>query len=620
MYDRKTWIVVAVCSVLLALAIQQNNKTRQAMLEEQRRNPPPATAPAQPTPGEQPGTGKATTPEVPPVPAAEERLEKIETDGAVFTFTNLGGGLKDAEVKGQLEVGSKDKLVSLNRHAAVPVGALSDGVDRFDGAAFALVEDQSKPGERIVYLGKTADEVVVKKTFSKVTTGEAAQDFLLDFEVTIENGGKAPVSLDRWSLSLGTATPLYQAEWTQQTGAFWRDEKAFTFTDITRFKGGWFSKEKQVIEKELVAGELAGVSNQFFATVLQPREFARGGVWVKPGPEVTLPDGKGKTRQAIHAGFRLPAQVLQPGEKKTIQYRLFAGPKQNRMLRKLGPGFGDVMNYGFFSPVSRFLNWVLFWVHEGMRHLSAKWSWGLAIIVLTIIVRTVIWPLHNASTRTMKRMSKLQPEMAKLKEKYPDDPQKLNQETMKLYRKFGINPMGGCLPMFVQLPIFFGFYRMLQYAVELRGRGFLWVDDLSQPDTVAMIAGVPLNLLPIVMAITSFAQMAMTPKTGDKTQQRIIMFMPFMFFFFCYNFASALALYWTTQNIFSIGQTWLMNKLPEPQLTPKQAAPAGKKGWLERLVEKQAELERQHRERGRTGPPGGDTSKSPKIRPPRTGG
>lgn len=620
MYDRKTWIIVACCSVLLALNLYYSGKARQAALEQQRLNPPPAAQPAAAgVPAAGAGNGLV---EVPPVPSEQEILETIETNGAVFTFTNIGGGVKSTEFKGQHEVGSKEDLVRFNRFGATPVGALSDGVDRFDGAAFALDEAQSIRGEKLVYLGKAADGLVIKKTFSKVSTGEHGQDFLMDFELVVENGGKAAASLDRWSLSLGCASPLYQAEWEQQTGVFWRDEKAFTFEDVTQFKGGWFSKEKEVIEAVLEAGELAGVSNQFFASVLEPREITRSGVWAKAGPEITLPDGKGKTRKAIRAGLRLPAHVLQPGEKKTIQYRMFIGPKQNRMLRKLGPGFGDVMNYGVFGLVSRFLNWVLFWVHEGMSHLSGKWSWGLAIIVLTIIVRIAIWPLHNASTRTMKRMSKLQPEMLKLKEKYPDDPQKVNQETMKLYRKFGINPMGGCLPMFVQIPIFFGFYRMLQYAVELRGKGFLWVDDLSQPDTVAHIAGIPLNLLPIVMALTSFLQMAMTPKTGDKMQQRIIMFMPFMFFFFCYNFASALALYWTTQNIFSIGQTWLMNKLPEPELKTKATA-GGKKTWLEKLAEKQAEMERMQRERGKggpAGPAGGEAPKTPKKRPPRTGG
>ena len=215
-------------------------------------------------------------------------------------------------------------------------------------------------------------------------------------------------------------------------------------------------------------------------------------------------------------------------------------------------------------------------------------------------------------------MSKLQPKMAEMKEKYADEPNKLNTEMMGLYRKYGINPLGGCLPMFIQIPIFFGFYRMLQYAVELRGQGFLWVGDLSQPDTLTHISGIPINILPIVMALTSFLQMQITPKTGDKMQQRIIMFMPLMFFFFCYNFASALALYWTTQNIFSIGQTWLMNKIPEPEL--KAAKGGGKKSWVQRMAERQSQLQNNRQKAPNPGGLRDVTPPAKKKRPPRTGG
>jgi YidC/Oxa1 family membrane protein insertase len=295
------------------------------------------------------------------------------------------------------------------------------------------------------------------------------------------------------------------------------------------------------------------------------------------------------------------------------------------MLRKLentkaaGDGWGDMMQYGWFGFVSRPLNWLLNTLHIGLDKLSTEQSWGLAIIFLTIIVRIFIWPLHAKSTHTMKRMSKLQPKMAELKEKYADDPNKLNTEMMGLYRKYGINPLGGCLPMFIQIPIFFGFFRMLDYAVELRNQPFLWVDDLSQPDTLTHWLGIPINILPVVMAGTSVIQMAMMPKTGDKMQQRIMMMMPLMFFFFCYNYASALALYWTTQNIFSIGQTWLMNKVPEPELVARKDG--GKKSWVQRMAEKQAEMQKLQKERGKSGGMRNVTPEPPKKKgPPRTGG
>jgi YidC/Oxa1 family membrane protein insertase len=160
---------------------------------------------------------------------------------------------------------------------------------------------------------------------------------------------------------------------------------------------------------------------------------------------------------------------------------------------------------------------------------------------------------------------------------------------------------------------------MLDYAVELRNQPFLWVNDLSQPDTLTYWLGIPINILPVVMAGTSVIQMAMMPKTGDKMQQRIMMMMPLMFFFFCYNYASALALYWTTQNIFSIGQTWLMNKIPEPELVARKDG--GKKSWVQRMAEKQAEMQKLQKERAKSGGMRNVTPEAPKKKgPPRTGG
>jgi YidC/Oxa1 family membrane protein insertase len=207
---------------------------------------------------------------------------------------------------------------------------------------------------------------------------------------------------------------------------------------------------------------------------------------------------------------------------------------------------------------------------------------------------------------------------------------------MKLYREYGVNPMGGCLPMLVQIPIFFGVFNMINAAVELRGQPFLWVKDLSQPDHLTDIFGLPLNLLPILMAVTMVIQMRMTPQTGDKLQRRIFMLMPLMFFVFCYNYASALALYWTTQNIVSIGQTWLTQRMPEPELAKKVAKGAKKlhadnekprkKGFMERMAEKLEEAQNQRDAAAGKAPlkekkiPGQTAEKKPKKRTPKTGG
>ena len=619
MYDRKTWVVLALCGGLLAANIYYSGKAKVAQ-EAERVRLEAIQKSAPPKPDQPVATDAGLVVDTPP-PPTEEVFVTLESSKVVFTLTNIGGGIKTATFKDEFQVGSKDKLVEINHYGAGPIGALVGTGENLDTTAYAYLADQSLPGKKAVFIATLPTGLIAKKTFSLAEPGKPGSPYLLDFSLTLENNTAAAINLEPWSLFMGEASPLYQAEVSAQTGFFWRENGSITFKDGTSFKGGMWGSDKSVIRSDVGKPiEFAGVTNQFFATALQPKTPVPTSVWSKP-TQVKLPNSS-KTVNSVRAGLQLPAGALNPHEPKTFDYRIFTGPKHNKMLRKMedawGDGWGDLMQYGWFWWVSRPLNWLLNTYHDILDGIAKKWSWGLAIILLTVTVRTVIWPLHAKSTHTMKRMAKLQPEMAKLKEKYADDPNKLNSETMGLYRKYGINPLGGCLPMFIQIPVFFGFYRMLQYAVELRHQGFLWVTDLSQPDTLphfSLPGGIPLNILPIVMAITSFLQIRMTPKTGDPTQQKIIMFMPFMFFFFCYNFASALALYWTTQNIFSIGQTWLMSKVPEPEL--KARGGDSKKSWVQKMAERQAEYQRQKQQ----GAGMRDvTPADKKKRPPRTGG
>jgi YidC/Oxa1 family membrane protein insertase len=221
------------------------------------------------------------------------------------------------------------------------------------------------------------------------------------------------------------------------------------------------------------------------------------------------------------------------------------------------------MNFGMFGIVSESLLWAMNKLHTFLG------SYAAAIIVLTLLIKTALWPVQNKATREMRKMALLAPKMTEMRVKYKDDPQKMNEETMKLYREYGVNPFSGCLPMLIQIPIFFGFYSMLGTAIELRNSSFFWIADLSQPDTVWHVLGFPINVLPIVMAGTMIWQMAITPKTGDAMQQRILYFMPVIFLVFCYNYASGLALYWTTQNLFSIVQLYMTRNQPLPTLEKK---------------------------------------------------
>ena len=204
---------------------------------------------------------------------------------------------------------------------------------------------------------------------------------------------------------------------------------------------------------------------------------------------------------------------------------------------------------------------------NSLHALIGNYAWS--IIVLTILIKLALWPVQNKATNEMRKMALLSPKMTEMREKFKDDPQKMNQEVMKLYKEYGVNPFSGCLPLLVQIPIFFGFYSMLGTAIELRNSSFFWVADLSQPDTIGHLLGFPINVLPIVMAGTMVWQMVITPKTGDAMQQRIFYFMPIIFLVFCYNYASGLALYWTTQNLFSIVQLYLTRNKPLPTLEKK---------------------------------------------------
>jgi len=199
-------------------------------------------------------------------------------------------------------------------------------------------------------------------------------------------------------------------------------------------------------------------------------------------------------------------------------------------------------------------------------HWTHRWvfNWGLAIVVMTLIIKTVSLPFTLAASRSAKRMQKFQPEIAALKVKYKDNPQKLNQATLELFKQHKINPMGGCLPMLITMPLFIGFFTMLQGSAELRFQGFLWAQDLSSPDTVARILGFPLNIMPILMGATMLYQMQLTPQPSvDNAQMKMMKFMPIVFTLFCYSFSCALALYSTINGLFTIGQQLVINRMKD---------------------------------------------------------
>jgi YidC/Oxa1 family membrane protein insertase len=216
------------------------------------------------------------------------------------------------------------------------------------------------------------------------------------------------------------------------------------------------------------------------------------------------------------------------------------------------------MQYGFFKHFSQILVTLMTWVHKYLP------NWGVAIIVTTLILKIVFLPFTLAASRSAKRMQKIQPEMQAVREKFKDNPQKLQAATMELFKKHKVNPLGGCIPILITMPFFFGFFTMLQSAAELRFEPFLWAADLSAPDTVAHVFGFPVNIMPLLMGATMIYQMRLTPQPAvDNAQAKMLKFMPYIFILFCYTFSCALALYSTINGLFTIGQQLVINRMKD---------------------------------------------------------
>ena len=382
----------------------------------------------------------------------------------------------------------------------------------------------------------------------------------------VRNPGKSGLQVPAFFVGTGGAAPIHVTDQSRYTCFDWSSAGKMTSIDVN-----WFSPstiplvgiqtrgERALYSESKPEVQWAAVASQYFCTIVTSQEPAAS-VWAKRF------DTKKQNNSpvfGIQGAVGLAGFPVAPGATVTKKFEIYAGPKELSRLRKIGGNQDAVLNFGMFGFISEFLLWAMNTLHGWLG------SYAAAIIVLTLIIKSGLWPIQNKATNEMRKMSSLAPKMTELKEKYKDDPQKMNEETMKLYREYGVNPFSGCIPMFIQIPIFFGFYSMLGSAIELRSSSFFWITDLSQPDTVGHILGFPINLLPLIMSLTMVWQMVITPKSGDAAQQRILYFMPVIFLTFAYNYASGLALYWTTQNIFSIVQLYLTRNRPLPTLEKK---------------------------------------------------
>ena len=557
--DRKSWIAITLSVAGLFAWQWYVSKYYKPQLTQATAT----TAAATPAPMATPAADSTPLPTPPAAATIAARAESLSNENAEFTFNSGTGGIEQVVLR--MHKGENESHVSLNRSRSMPIGGLGFNPGEVLGG-FEMATDPAK-GEA-TFSSKQSGGLEITKRFAVPMGANKEKPYAITLDVTFKNPGTAPLQVPEFFIGTGGAAPLHVNDLPMYTCLNWAHGGSMTNIDVN-----WFSAssvpiigipihdQRPLYEETKPDIEWVAVTSQYFCTIITPKDATQShSVWSMRFDAPKLND---TANFGIQGGLKSRGFTLAAGEVVTRSFEIYAGPKELPLLRKLGATQDKVMNFGIFGFVSEFLLWSMNGLHVLLGNYAAS------IIVLTILIKSVLWPVQNKATKEMRKMASLSPKMTEMREKHKDNPQKLNEETMKLYKEYGVNPFSGCLPMLIQIPIFFGFYAMLGTAIELRNSSFFWVVDLSQPDTITHLLGFPINILPLLMAGTMVWQMIITPKTGDAMQQRIFYFMPIIFLVFCYNYASGLALYWTTQNLFSIVQLYFTRNQPLPTLEKK---------------------------------------------------
>ena len=557
--DRKSWIAITLSVAGLFAWQWYVSKYYKPQLTQANAT----TAAATPAPMATPAADSTPLPTPPAEATIAARAESLSNENAEFTFNSGTGGIEQVVLR--MHKGENESHVSLNRSRSMPIGGLGFNPGEVLGG-FEMATDPAK-GEA-TFSSKQSGGLEITKRFAVPMGANKEKPYAITLDVTFKNPGTAPLQVPEFFIGTGGAAPLHVNDLPMYTCLNWAHGGSMTNIDVN-----WFSAssvpiigipihdQRPLYEETKPDIEWVAVTSQYFCTIITPKDATQShSVWSMRFDAPKLND---TANFGIQGGLKSKGFTLAAGEVVTRSFEIYAGPKELPLLRKLGATQDKVMNFGIFGFVSEFLLWSMNGLHVLLGNYAAS------IIVLTILIKSVLWPVQNKATKEMRKMAALSPKMTEMREKHKDNPQKLNEETMKLYKEYGVNPFSGCLPMLIQIPIFFGFYAMLGTAIELRNSSFFWVVDLSQPDTITHLLGFPINILPLLMAGTMVWQMIITPKTGDAMQQRIFYFMPIIFLVFCYNYASGLALYWTTQNLFSIVQLYFTRNQPLPTLEKK---------------------------------------------------
>jgi YidC/Oxa1 family membrane protein insertase len=511
-------------------------------------------------------------------PAGKEENVVVENDLATYHFSSFGGGLKLVEFKKYKSiVGCKADKATTNPPASVNKKAT--------WPMFTIQDNEGLIGDNVFRLSSTGQTVRAEKTLTNGITLVKEFQILSNYQLKVttrwENRGQTPARIPGRLLVIGTATPTGAYDELRTLGLDWYDGKKAQRTDRTFFESsGWIFKNPA---KDLYSGgnsniQWAATHNRFFTTVVTPEttpQQIQGRKVDLPPP--TAEEVAGDARKVVNpsgivGSFALPEVTVPAGVSFVEHFNAYAGPKEYKVLSRLPYDVDLVMNLtGFFGWFAK----ILLMSMNGLYSLGVSYGW--AIVLITVILKLLFYPLTAASTRSMKRMSSLQPQMKAIQEKYKEDPAKMNQKLQEFMKENRINPLGSCLPILLTIPVFGGFWFMLNSAIELRGAQFLWACDLSAPDTLFVIPGlnIPINGFAIIMIVTMMWQSHMTPPSPgvDPAQQKMMRYMPLVIVPFIYNQAAGLTLYWSVQNLLSIIQMKLTKDKPGDPAKPVAGKP-----------------------------------------------
>jgi len=527
--DQRRFLLALVLSFLLLLAYEQ------LVIRPYRRAqpaPPQGETETPPLEGSAPSPQTPASPQTPPpsqpphatgglaAPPGDLPTITVETDLVRATLTTLGGRLKSLELKDFRQTVQPDSpLLDLVKESeilplTVELGSgKSDSTVVYSASAPSLSVHGADEGA-LVLTGTTEDGKAVEKRFRF-----PGNSYLFDVDVSGAAVGQ------RVGLVL---TPI------SEHGASGGQQSGLEFA-VALANGKVLQKKLADLKSPVEVGnsQWAGFSAQYFAALAVPAtETATA--WLATADEIPI------------------ARLDIPQIGNAAKFKVFLGPKDRETLVAAGHQLDRVLDFGWFWFIAVPLLWGLRFLHRFIP------NYGVNIILLTGIVKLVTAPLTRTSFKSMKAMQKLQPEMQKLRDRYKDDQATLQKEVMELYKRHKVNPVSGCLPMVLQLPIFVGLYNALMHAIELRHAPFmLWINDLSAPDRL-MVGGIGIPVLVLLMGGSMLLQQWMTPQQGDPAQQRMMMIMPVVFTFISINFPSGLVLYWLVNNVLTMAQQWYM--------------------------------------------------------------